>query len=49
MRLFDFLRGRLVDVIDRVEAPGMRACRHPIEGDTIGSGARLAGRKGMPV
>ena len=49
MRLFDFLRSQLVDVIDRVEVPGMQACRDPIKSDTINNGARLTVREGMPV
>jgi hypothetical protein len=39
MRLFDFRRGRLVGVTDRVATPGMPACRNPINGDTIKNGA----------
>lgn len=44
MRLFDFLRSQLVDVVDWVEAPSMLASRNPIKGDT-----RLTARKGTPV
>jgi membrane protease subunit (stomatin/prohibitin family) len=40
MRLFDFLRSQLIDVIDRAEASGMLACRDLIKGDTVSKGAR---------
>ena len=49
MRLFDFLRRQLVDVIDWDEAPGMPACRNAITGDTIKNGARLTVREDVRV
>jgi len=49
MRLFDFLRSQLVDVIDWIEAPAILACRNPSKGDTIKNGVRLTVGEGIPV
>lgn len=49
MRLIDFLRSQIVDMIDRVEARGVLAYRNPSAGDRIENGARPTAGEGIPV